>query len=272
MYNTVNKQQGEKRMRVRSLLAAAAALAIGASTASAAFTIVDTRTAGTGQYAGFDVVRFFAKMGAADAGTGLQSVNATLTSPENFRFGTRNLDDLPDDGSGSFQANDVNVYGQGLTDDVARNRNDNLGGQGTNIRLRDPTNNVFFAAGLGLGGTYINNTPPTKNADVSTNVNNSGDTGNPASTTFSAIKSVRVEGILQNAAGGDVGADSRAKSDPLGALFAVAVVPTGAPVRAFGSLSPDVGSQTQFDTIPEPAALGFIGLATVALTGRRRRA
>src|SRR5688572_19373035 len=112
MYNTVN-YQGEKRMRVRSLLAAAAALALGASTASAAFTVVETRTPGIDQYAGFDIVRYFAKMDASDPDTGLQSINATLTSPQNFRFGPRNLDDLPDDGSGSFLANDVNVYGQG---------------------------------------------------------------------------------------------------------------------------------------------------------------
>src|SRR5687767_15087192 len=93
MYNT-KQIQGEKRMRVRSLLAAAAAMVLTGSVASADIVITFTRQDGTGANAGQDIIRFFGAFApnsflgtADDAGTparegwgatGLQSVSAIM--------------------------------------------------------------------------------------------------------------------------------------------------------------------------------------------------
>jgi hypothetical protein len=138
--------------------------------------------------------------------------------------------------------------------------------------LRDPDGNTFSIQGLGMSPNQMTGVPgqiPPPPDAPSLGFNESGETGDPAQR-FAGIKSLRVEGFLQNAA--TPGADTNARTDPRGALIAVAVVPTGASVRAYGALSPDVGSVFAFDTVPEPGALTFIGLASVALVGRRRRA
>src|SRR5688572_5074189 len=98
MYNTVN-HQGEKRMRVRSLLAAAVLGAASLSADAAVYTMVDnngspvtgafvseTITPGTGDFAGMDIHRFFyafndqSPPGAAGA-VALQSAKVIMDAP-----------------------------------------------------------------------------------------------------------------------------------------------------------------------------------------------
>ena len=257
MYNTENKQ-GEKRMRVRSLLMAGAALALGASVANAAIVVTTTTTPGTGGNAGFDVIRFFGRFGTTDpesvlGATGLQSVSGTLqvispdTSTFKFRMVDENGDDVLDaDTNSSTVGNRLSAASNGTV--------------GTNIRI---------------GGTASGEWTPVLVEPV-------GDTsrvdamGNPLPPTpedvygtggVGKVKMFRVEGA------NPLSPDAAAKSDTgPGALFAVAVVPTGTTVRAFGQIAADRGLIQTFDTIPEPTAIGFVGLGLACLTGRRRRA
>ena len=91
---------------------------------------------------------------------------------------------------------------------------------------------------------------------------------------FGPAKSIRVEGFVVNPPGG-VGADpaARVQSNPYqegaGALFAMAIVPTGSRVAMFGSFSANAGPVLSL--IPEPGAIGFVGVVALALVGRRRR-
>jgi hypothetical protein len=273
MYNT-QIIQGEKRMRVRSLLAAAAALTISASTASAAFTVNVTRTAGTGDLAGFDIYRFFGHVGPeeiAAGATGLQSAKVTLV---NVSGGSLKIPFAVLNNHPNFTTpNDADIYGVSLTDDLARSQtDDNNTGMGSQVAVRDPDGDAWSVQGLYISPDERGpNDPLTAYTSLPVPRNLSSASNNPLQV-FANLKSLRIEGFVQNPAPPGVGADPKAKDDPLGALFAIGVVPSGQAVRAFGSLSPDRGALTPFDTIPEPTALGFIGLAGLALAGRRRRA
>ena len=80
-------------MRAKSLLAAAAAIALGACSADAAFTVTSTVTPGTGVNAGKSIVRFFA------LGTG----GSTQVLGVDARLNIVNLDGTPGPGTLLFR-------------------------------------------------------------------------------------------------------------------------------------------------------------------------
>jgi hypothetical protein len=278
MYNT-RIIQGEKRMRVRSLLAAAV---LGAASLSANAAVVQvknatgdsvpgafvssTMTPGTGAYAGFDIYRFFYAFDASSppgsaGAVGLQSLNVTLETDRNFRY----LEGQFAPPNSGVSNPDIDLYG--AQSDDATYRTENSGDTtGTGIFIHDPDFDPWSVQGLFIDGVAA---PATRT--------NSSTTNNPRAV-FGPAKSIRVEGFVTNPPGG-VGADpaARVQSNPnqegAGALFAMAVIPTGGAIGARGQLSANAGPVLNFEIpIPEPTALGFVGLAGLALAGRRRRA
>ena len=242
-------------MRVRSLLAAAAALTISASTASAAFQVTTTRSAGTGDLAGFDIVRFFGHLGAeevAAGAVGLQSAKVTLVSLDagTLKIPYTVLNSHPN----STTPNDADIYGTALTDDLAHTQqDDNNSGMGTQITVRDPDGDLWSVQGLFISTETRHPIDPNSaytSLPVSRNLSSAS--SNPLQV-FANLKSLRVEGFVPNPAPPGVGADPRAGTDSLGALFAIAVVPTNGTVRGFGSLSPDRGSLSTFDVFDPPS-------------------
>jgi len=252
---------GEKKMK-RAILAFGAVLAMGAASVNADIVnpdwsfVTTTVTPASGGNSGLDIVRFFAKLNPTgqDAGaTGAQSIDAILTASAPFKFKTNgdiNLD--------SF--NDADVTGATtLSDAVQRGNN-----ASTAIRL-DPSGgpNGFFTVTV---------EPNTSSVLVPPHGGNVSQTDVDGNLTYdpiadggwgSTIKQFRVVGILNG------GADKKAVSDPNGALIATAVVPHGTTVALTGTLASDTGPISIIG-VPEPTALGFIGLGGLLL-GRRRR-
>jgi hypothetical protein len=228
-----------------TIWAAGAALALAGSSAYANFTFSSTRTAGTGAQAGFDIVRFFAKLdptGNTAGATGLQSVDAEIITSGNlkFRFQDQNADGIADaDPTGTATQND----------NAARLGNTN---NGSFIRAGDPTAGAFNAVSVLPPGAL------SKDSDF----DGTPDPGFDPAVNYGSLKSFRVAGFTAG------GADAKAISDPAGSLFAMAVVPTGSAVQIVGFVAADKGNA---EAIPEPTALGFIGIAGAALLGRRRK-
>jgi hypothetical protein len=238
-------------MRVKSLLAAAVVSGMMTLSASAAFKVTETITPGTSGLNGFEIHRYFAAFDpttsdeALAGANGLQSVKVTLNSPANMKF---KFLDLDLDGE-----NDADVNGASMSDTVARTNNTTLG---------------TFARVNPLSGFSVQALSPT---GAKSDTNSDGNPDTIPSDNYSAVKSFRVEGFSQNPPAGP-GFDSSAKSTGPGALFAVAVVPTGTVVQAVGQLSPDKGNVTNFDTTaPEPATFGLLSVGTIGLLARRRR-
>jgi len=252
------------RTGIKHLFAAAVVGSFGL-TANAAMSVTFTRTAGSGTLAGFDIVRFFA---AADpngpektqGATGLFLANVELQTNNNFKYLTGQFAP-PNNGAANP---DIDLYGAQMDDTLVRTTNDDAGSIGTYVGLRDPDFDQFFVAGLTVDGVAQGASKPNSN----------GATNNP-STFFASVKSFRVEGIVNNTAGTPAG-DTQVFTPNVGqtgagAIFAVAVVPTGSTVRALGTIGADKGPTTDFDTVPEPTSLGFIGITAVGLLARRRR-
>ena len=256
-------------MRVRSLLAAAAAMVLTGSVASADIVITFTRQDGTGLNAGQDIIRFFGAftptsfLGTPDnaatperegwGATGLQSVSARMEALENGTFKFRFTDE---NGDGVMDA-DTDSSTVGTRTTTLSN-----GTLGTHIRV-GPT---------GAGAwTPVLVEPP---GDTSVTDPISGEPIGPQpEANYANLKLFRVEGANPNAP--DLGArTANAGGAGQGALFAVAVVPDNSHVRVFGQIAANAGPIETFDvtTIPEPTALGFIGLGAAGLLGRRRRA
>jgi len=227
-------------------------------------TISEQITQGTGDLAGFEIHKFFAaftptSIESTAGASRLQSVKATLSSPQNFKFNVGEFF-LPNNGAAN---RDVDIYGEINPDDAALKAGTTLGdGLSTAVFVHDPDANLFSVQGLFVNGT---NRPGTFNKSSSTNF---------PTTNFASVKTLRIEGFTQSPAGG-VGGNPDGKTATAGqigagALFATAIVPTGTVLDIIGSAAADKGPVTEFAT-PEPGTLGFIGLAATTLLARRRR-
>jgi len=281
--------KGEKRMSklVKHLLAGCAALALAnvamadrlignVATSVGNMQISETVVPGTGNLAGFDIHRFFAAFSATDlqglaTAQGLQSAKVTLSTNANFKY-VQGQFAAP----GNATNPDVDVTGTNASDATYRTATSqgNVANFeeaiGTGIFIHDPSDppDVFSVQGVA-----VDNVGKTSTAFNSSSATAGG------TALFGPAKSFRIEGFVQNPlvpdATNPVGADPAAKTANkgqigAGALFAMAIVPTGSSVDAAGILAADKGPTTEFAT-PEPGTLGFIGLAATTLLARRRR-
>jgi len=260
------------RKSTKALLGLAVGAILGfAGSANAAIEVTSTRTPGTGQYLGKDIVRFFAAFSptspeAVAGANGLQGAKATLTIPSgNFSYVTGDF-------SGAPNANkDVDPFG--LHSDDTFSRTSTVPGDpaafqalGSSVFIYD-TNGIgytvqgMFVDGVSKAPTAVNNTAATNGLAL-----------------FQNAKSFRVEGVVLSPDGITIAADTKAKTalagtKGAGALFAVAVVPSGTQVNAAGGVSGDKGPVNSFDVtdvgavVPEPATLGVIGIGGMALFG-----
>jgi hypothetical protein len=237
-------------MRKLAVWAAGMLVAMSASIANAGFTFTKETTAGP---AGFDIVRYYAKLtptpdavGDYTGATGMQSIDATLSSSGNFKFNffDQSADGIPDwDPTGAFTANDAN------------GKNNNTATAGTFLRPGFPDSS-------GTGAIFVATYDPPFIKSTDNDFNGQADPGTDQ-TPYTVLKAFRIAGVIQG------GVDSSALTGK-GALIAKAVVPTGSTVDIAGLVAADAGPLTPI-IVPEPATLSLVGIAGVALFGRRRR-
>lgn len=294
-------------MRRAPLFAVAIGVLAFSQAASATITYYSTRVAGTGANVGYDVIRFFAKFspgGIEDqpkvGGTGsngLDGVAATMTSTAPFKFQFNNVDldgstvagDQP--GEVGIQLDLIGLRSKGTGGNVYSNNS--TVGTFIGVRPYDLAANqqgVFFGTGITLdpfSGTGDN--PPQEPSDnnFDGDVTDPGDV-NPVALYQNNQTSFRVEGVNFNSTNTAPVADPSAKSLNVnynrGALFALAVVPTGATVRLaaggvkpsqqIGSLADDNNHNTVLDitdAIPEPGSISLLTLGAIGLLARRSR-
>ena len=225
-----------------------------------------TLEAGTGENAGYDIIRYFATfhpesfLGRPDnpstperegwGATGLQSISVTLqlAAPEffKFRFVDENGDGFADADTDSSTVANRTTSASNAT-------------LGTHVRIGP----------IGAGAwtpVLVEPAGETSVTDPTT-----GELAAPApETTYAAVKQFRIEGANPNAP--DLSARTVDIWTPnAGALFAVAVVPPGAFPRVIGQIAADKGPIEYFELsrIPEPAGAGVLGLLVLTLRGRR---
>jgi hypothetical protein len=245
-------------------------------TSKGTMTVSETVTQGTGDLAGFELHRFYAAFSSASpeaqAGAhGLQSVKVTLSSANGFKFLTGQF------AAPTFPTNpDVDITGSNADDATYRSATTmgdpmQFTGIGTGVFVHDPDFDAFSVQGVAVDGT-----PRSTTAYNATSPTAGG------SALFTNAKSFRVEGFTQNPNpatpenpfGGDPSALTSNTTAGSGALFAMAIVPTGTGVGIEGILAADKGDTTVFASsgaVPEPGSLAFIGLGAVGFLARRRR-
>jgi hypothetical protein len=238
-------------MRVKSLLSTTVVWGMMALPASATMRVTQTITPGTGELSGFDIHRYFAGFDpvtsdeAIAGANGLEAVKVTFSTGHTTYFKFK-FTDLDHDGE-----NDADVTGATISDSVARTDTATVG---TMIRV-NPVDSFSVQQVFPTGSRSDTNLDGTPDTIPTSN--------------YSATTTFRLEGFSQDPPAGP-GYDASAKSTGPGALFGIAVVPTGTVVSAFGSLAPDKGYVTSFDG-PEPATLGLISVGAIGLLARRRR-
>ena len=246
-------------MRVAKYFAAAAAIGL-AGVASAApvmfqgFAIDSRVLQGTGALAGKDIIQFFARNTGTGAQTGTSrllsaelDVNASnnAADPATLTFDFRDLDF---DG-----ANDANIFGQGLSLTSTTV-------QGSYVRI-----GAIAQWQQPPGDAGFDPPPPARLS----NIDEDPDPDIDPTQLYANRKSFRVVGF--NTSQPPPLADAT-QNGGLGAFLAQAVVPHGSAARIVGGISAEQGNAVPIDyTVPEPGALGFIGLG-VGLMVRRRRA
>jgi len=290
-------------MRKTTLLAVAAGVALTGSVANAAITVSSTRGLGTGANSAFDIVRFFVKTtpgSPEDTSTGLQSAAVTLnvfaqpnsiSNPTfHFKFLDQNADSFPDwDPTGKSSAGGGGLVSSALT-------NTTTIGSFVGVRPYDKPSNQQGSfdppPGAGLyptpdapasGGFTAGHQPPQQSFDADGGGALGDDPGdiNPITLYQDKLKSFRVEGFNSTTDPSLLTADANGGR---GALFAVAVVPHNAAVRAQGIYLPNFSAgglatsktdATDFNVVdtgvPEPTSLTLLGIGALGLLGRRRR-
>jgi len=295
--HTSEKKTGEKRMRKATLLAASV-LGLAGVSANADILISSTRTPGTGGNAGFDVVRFFAKFSPGGAevqqgATGLSVVGITMDAaqPFKFNFSDQNVDGIPDWDPVRLNTTNGGVAASPLLDNAnvgtfiaTRPYDKPAAQQGGSLQ----TPNGLYAIYPDPAGANAGKNGPQQSNDVD-------GSGGLTPGDFDP-KTVYQTPVLQAGSPGlkkfrveefnsffDTSANPTDPNYARGALFAVAVIPTGVPVHIQGTQPPnfagggvtgDKGPQQDVnytDPVPEPGTLALVGIAGMGLLSRRRR-
>lgn len=261
-------------MRKYAVLAAAAGLALAGSVANADFVVTANRinlgtansftsdTSNNGQMAGFDLVEFFAKNQGASAtvenqGSKLLTVSLTMADAS---AGLLQIGGYAR-GASPHAGDPADLFGGGALY-VATN-----GGSHYAFQPISSAPNAYYSLMTLLGdpGTTGENNPAQSY--------NQPSGGFVPANTFTnyafAIKS------FSNQYGSTTGGVNATTSNGgKGALFAIAVVPTGDNVSVSGQFGGDIGANpTAFTFVtPEPTVAGFFGIGLAGLAARRRRA
>jgi hypothetical protein len=280
----------------KARVALAAVVGLSAAVAQADIEVTSTRARGTGADAGFDVVRFFAKFspgGPEDASAGLQSAALTISTYRrpgdfgpaptfHFRFTDLNADGFPDwdptglasRGSGGT-ASSALVNTSTIGSFIAVRPYDLAGNQQGSFDP-PPGSGVypFPFTGNGKAGPQ-----QSFDADGSGSLGDNPGDVDPVALYQDKLSSFRVEGFNAIV---DPSAKSTSAQAARGALFAVAVVPTGAALSLHGTTPPNFtagglatpstnAQDIRYDELPEPSTAALAGLGLVSTLGHRRR-